>query len=44
LQLSHNATAADVPAAELERLKSGAPAPAPAPAAAHGGSGSGGSR
>ena len=32
LQLSHNATAADVPAAELERLKSGAPAPAAAPA------------
>ncbi|HET9372701.1 MAG TPA: cytochrome c [Vicinamibacterales bacterium] len=33
LQLSHHATTADVPAAELERLKSGAPAPAPAPAA-----------
>ena len=32
LQLSHNATAADVPAAELERLKSGAPAPTPAAA------------
>jgi len=44
LQLSHNGTVSDVPAAELERLKSGAPAPAPAPAAAHGGSGSGGSR
>jgi mono/diheme cytochrome c family protein len=28
LQLSHHATAADVPAAEMERLKSGAPAPA----------------
>ncbi len=32
LQLSHAATAGDVPAAELEKLKSGAPAPA----AAHG--------
>jgi mono/diheme cytochrome c family protein len=31
LQLSHHATAADVPAAELERLKSGTPAPATAP-------------
>jgi mono/diheme cytochrome c family protein len=35
LQLSHAATEKDVPAAELERLKSGAPA-ATAPAAAHG--------
>jgi mono/diheme cytochrome c family protein len=30
LQLSTQGTAADVPAADLERLKSGAPAPAPA--------------
>ncbi len=36
LQLSHSATTADVPAAELEKLKAGAPA-----AAAPGGSGSG---
>ena len=36
LQLSHTGTAADVPPAELEKLKSGAPAAAPA--AAHGGS------
>ena len=36
LQLTHTGTAADVPAAELERLKSGAPAAAPA--ASHGGS------
>jgi mono/diheme cytochrome c family protein len=31
LQLSRQATTADVPAAELERLKTGAPAPAAAP-------------
>ena len=37
LQLTHTGTAADVPAAELEKLKSGAPAAA-APAASHGGS------
>ncbi len=30
LQLSHNATAADVPAGEMDRLRSGAPAPAAA--------------
>jgi mono/diheme cytochrome c family protein len=34
LQLSHSATERDVPAAELSRLKSGAPAPTPA--AGHG--------
>ena len=33
LQLSHAASTADVPAAELERLKSGAPEAAPKPAA-----------
>ena len=32
LQLSHAATAADVPAAELEKLKSGQPSPATTPA------------
>ena len=37
LQLSHAAAAGDVPAEELERLKSGAPAAAPAPAGGHGG-------
>ena len=31
LQLSRNATAADVPAAEMDRLRSGAPAPATGP-------------
>ncbi len=36
LQLTHTGTAADVPAAELERLKSGTPAAGPA--ASHGGS------
>jgi mono/diheme cytochrome c family protein len=34
LQLSHHATAADVPAAEMEKLKRGAPAAAPKEAAA----------
>jgi mono/diheme cytochrome c family protein len=41
LQLSHNATEADVPADELQRIRSGAPAPG---AAASEGAGSGGGR
>jgi mono/diheme cytochrome c family protein len=41
LQLAHSATTADVPAKELEQLKSGKP-PAAAPAAGHGGGEKGG--
>ena len=44
LQLSYGATEADVPAAELDRLRSGAPPPEPAAAdggAEHAGSGGG---
>lgn len=37
LQASHAATEQDVPAADLQRLKSGQPAATPAPAAGHGG-------
>ena len=37
LQLSYAATTTDVPAAELEQLKSGVPAGSPAPATGHGG-------
>jgi mono/diheme cytochrome c family protein len=42
LQLAHSATAADVPAAELERLKSGKPPTAAPAAAGHGGGEKGG--